>query len=58
MLEDMISVGPPKKALENYWSYLPGKCQKSSLLNLKKTEEESHQNEAAIQESKRIKHKK
>ena len=28
MLEDMIAVGPPKTARENYWSYLPGKSQK------------------------------
>lgn len=28
LLKDMIDVGPPKKALENYWSYLPGKDQK------------------------------
>ena len=30
MLQDMIEVGPPKKALENYWSYIPGVAQKKA----------------------------
>ena len=49
MLEDMIAVGPPKTALENYWSYLPGKSQKKQEKSEQKLQ--TYQNQIQAQQS-------